>query len=398
MQKFILINPQLVYSVDTKGYCTLEALPKRVTDKRASLLIGLVPQEVGRVLATERIIDSAIPQQYPGAYSFTFEQLEPNVYQVYVVPDALLAKLRALGRDVRVVPYPAAVRAALAGNKRGEANFIERTRSFLVAAESEAPQGDDQVAVDSVGEDFLITALRGKEILAVRLAQGDPIIELQRTFAANRMESPPIVVRDEALALELASQGLKSGAMDLPGVFLGEAALEKVTHLRFLNAQEVAQQRAALGRRRAVSALAAAMLLPLLGAGAYLYFESRRAAALREGDTLSMAKQGLAFAIAGLYQERYGALARKESRQIREELYDLSISLPPQVALLSVQKDAIGLAAVIERRPGAAPFAIDDLRAALRASPFFADAEIREEYEGHVVRYVLSKSLLPPSP
>mgnify|MGYP001582047711 CR=1 FL=1 len=93
---------------------------------------------------------------------------------------------------------------------------------------------------------------------------------------------------------------------------------------------------------------------------------------------------------------RVRALSRKESLQIREELYDLSITLPPQVALLSVQKDATGLSAVMERRPGAAPFSRDDLKTAFAGSPFFADAKISEEYEGHVVRYLFSKSAPPP--
>lgn len=397
MQKFILINPQAVYSIDPPGFCTLESLPGRIKKgSREPVLIGIVPAAVGRVLATERTLDSAMPQQYPGPNSFSVEPLSSNVYQVYVAPDALLAQLRALARDVRVVPYPAAVRAALAGNKRGEPTFIERTRVFLGTTEEEAVNTDDQVALDPVGDEFLITALRGKEILAVRLAQGEPTIELQRTFAANRMENPPVATKDEALALELAAQGLKGETSDLPGVFLGEAGLEKVAQLRFLNEMEAAQQRAAAGRRRAVAVLAASMLVPLLGAASYVYFEGRRASAENEGQGLTMAKSGLAFALAGLYQERYGALARKESLQIREELYDLSISLPPQVALLSVQKDAQGISAVVERRPGAAPFAIDDLRAALHASPFFADATIQEQYEGHVVRYVLSKFNPPP--
>lgn len=395
MQRFIFINPQLVYSVDPPGFCTLDAMPSRVK-KGSAVLIGLVPQTVGRVLATERTIDSAMPQQYPGPNSYSVEALESNVYQVYVAPDALLAQLRQLGRDVRIVPYPAAVRAALAGNRRGEPTFIERTRVFLGTTENEAVQGDEQVAVDTVGDDFLVTALRGKEILAVRLAQGEPTIELQRTFAANRMANPQIATKDEALALELSSQGLKGELSDVPGAFLGEAGLDKVNQLRFMNEHEAAAQRAAAGRRKALAVLAASMLVPLLGAAAMFYFEGRLSSAQAEGEGLNMAKSGLSFALATLYQERYGALARKESLQIREELYDLTVSLPPQVAVLSVQKDMQGISAVIERRPGAAPFAIDDLRAALRTSPFFADATIQEQYEGHVVRYVLTRFNPPP--
>ena len=395
MQRFIFINPQIVYSVDPPGFCTLDAMPSKVK-KGSTVLIGLVPQTVGRVLATERTIDSAMPQQYPGANSYSVEPLESNVYQVYVAPDALLAQLRQLGRDVRIVPYPAAVRAALAGNKRGEPTFIERTRVFLGTGENDGANSDEQVAVDAVGDDFLVTALRGKEILAVRLAQGEPTIELQRTFAANRMGNPQIATKDEALALELSSQGLKGELSDVPGAFLGEAGLDKVNQLRFMNEHEAAAQRAAAGRRKALGVLAASMLVPLLGVGALVYFESRLASAQAEGDGLNMAKSGLTFALATLYQERYGALARKESLQIREELYDLTVSLPPQVAVLSVQKDLQGLSAVIERRPGAAPFAIDDLRAALRTSPFFAEATIQEQYEGHVVRYVLTRINAPP--
>ena len=395
MQTFIFINPQLVYSVSPPGFCTLESMPARVK-KGEALLIGLVPQAIGRVLATERTVDSAMPQQYPGPNSYSVEALESNVYQVYVAPDALLGQLRALARDVRIVPYPAAVRAAVVANQRGEPTFIERTRVFLGTGENEAVPTDEQVAVDLVGDDFLVTALRGKEILAVRLAQGEPSIELQRTFAANRMSNPRIVTRDEGLALELQSQGLKGEVSDLPGTFLGEAGLEKVNHLRFMNEHEAAAQRAAAGRRKAIGVLAASMLVPLLGIGGFFYFETRKALAEREGEGLALAKGGLSFALAGLYQERYGSLARKESLQIREELYDLTVSLPPQVEVLSVQKDGQALSAVIERRPGAAPFAIDDLRAALRTSPFFAEATIQEQYEGHVVRYVLTRPTPPP--
>ncbi len=400
MQKFIVITPQLVHSVGKPGaYCTLDEVPALLGKQRGPVLFAIVPQTVGRVLATERTIDTAMPGQFPGPNSFSIEPLESTVYQVYVAPDELLNRLRAMARDVRVVPYPAAVRATVATHRRPqESRLLERTRVFLagaVAPESvRAPQ--DRVVVDRLGDDYLITALRGREILVVRFAQGgDPVTELQRSLAANRMSDPVILTKDQALALELKSQGFNAEVAELPGELIGESGLEKVLSLRFLNEMEVAQQRAVEGRRRAASFLGVSLLLAAVAGGAHFYLQNLQARAFAENEALVAPRAARLSRLISLYQERYATLAKRESLQIREELYDLSISLPPQVALLSVQKDSLGLSAVVERRPGAAPFSRDDLRSALAASPFFADAKIREEYEGHVVRYLLSK---PPAP
>ncbi|MHB8872386.1 MAG: hypothetical protein ACYC8T_01745 [Myxococcaceae bacterium] len=400
MMKFIVISPQLVCCVDRDGgFCTLDEVPKYIGKQKGPLLFAIVPQWVGRVLGTERTIDSAMAHQFPGENSFSFEPIEANVYQVYVAPDELLTKLRSMGRDVRVVPYPAAVRAAIGGQKRQEQRFLERTRVFLAGAT--APEasagGPERVAIDSFGDGFLVTALRGREILLVRFAQGgDPAIELQRSLAGTRMENPVILTKDNDLAMELKVQGFNAELAEFPETLFGEQGLDKVLSLRFLNEMEAAQVRLLEGRKRVVGGLGASAALAALAAGAFLFLRGTQALAESEGAELAQKKATVLVQLAALYQERYASLARKESLQIREELYDLSISLPPQVALLSVEKSATGLSAVVERRPGAAPFSREDLRSALAASPFFADVTIREEYEGHVVRYVLNKPLVPP--
>lgn len=401
MRKFIVISPEQVCCLDEGGeFCTLDEVPQRLGKYRGPLLFAIVPQTIGRVLGTERTIDTAMPQQYPGANSFSIEALEPNVYQVYVAPDELLQRLRSMGRDVRVVPYPAAVRAALGEQKRPAASLIERTRIFLSGPESENPDAanrpTEQVVVDSLGGDFLVTALRGREILVERYAQGgDPVIEVQRSLAANRMDNPIIFTKDEDLALELKSQGFNAELTDLPGVLVGESAVEQVQALRFMNELEVTQKRAREGRRQAGVIFVVALVIGGLAAAAFSTLRAMQAFAESEGVTLAATKVSQIAQLTTLYQERYASLARQESLQIREELYDLSITLPPQVALLSVQKDATGLSAVMERRPGAAPFSRDDLRSAFAGSPFFANAKISEEYEGHVVRYLFSKPAPP---
>lgn len=394
MKKFVVINPDLVYCPGSElRTCTLDDLPGMI-DGKGQVLFAVVPQMVGRVLATERTLDSVMPQQFPGANSFRAEPLETNVFQVYVAPDELLARLRSMAREVSVVPYPAAVRHVVTSLQTSEASsFRERTRVFLasIAVDIRKVSQPERVAIDTLGEDYLITAMRGNEILTVRYVRGgEPGIELQRTMAAHRMEEPVILTRDEDLALELKSQGYTADVADVDGDLLGQSALDKVLNLRFLTDIEVAREKARENRRRGLMIFAVALLSLIAGALAFGYTRAQQALADAETRKLQKKQVDRAAQLATLYQERYASLARGESVGIREELFDLSISLPPQVVLVSVQKDARGLSAVVERRPGAAPFSRQDLASALAASPFFAKAKIKEEYEGHLVRYVMS--------
>jgi len=231
----------------------------------------------------------------------------------------------------------------------------------------------------------------------VRLLHGgDPSSELRRSLAAARMEDPIILTLDEQLSLELRSQGFTADRAELPPGMMGQSALDKVLGLRFLTEAEVARDRAH-SRRLKGAALVGASVAVLLGAGAaFVVFQSDLVTAESQNTQLVDSQRTAADRLSTLYGERYATLARSESVAVHEELFDLSISLPPQVALISVQKDATGLSAVVERRAGAAPFSRSNLVSALASSPFFAKAEIHEEYEGHLVRYVL-KVPRPPA-
>ena len=402
MKRFVVISPDLVYCPGAaQRTCTLDDVPAMI-DGKGSVLFAIVPQAVGRVLATERTLDSVMPQQFPGPNSFRAEPLEPNVYQVYVAADELLTRLRGMAREVSVVPYPAAVRHvvnSLQTSEGGGHGFRERTRVFLqsIAVDIRKVEAPERVAVDVLGEDYLITAMRGQEVLAVRLVHGgEPAIELQRPLAGNRMEDPVVLTRDEDLALELKSQGYTAEVADVEGDLIGQSGLDKVLSLRFLTDIEVAREKARETKRRGAAIVVVALAVLAAAGVAFAMTTGAKAHAAALGRKLADPQRELAAQVATLYQARYASLARRESVAIREELFDLSICLPPQVALVSLQKDNAGLSAVVERRPGAAPFSRADLVSALATSPFFAKAKIREEFEGHLVRYILSVPVAPP--
>lgn len=409
MLRFVVVNPDLVYSLDSKsgGVCTVDDLPNVLGKQSKPLLFAVVPQAVGRVLATERTIDSALPQQFPGANSFSFEPLETNAYMAYVASDELLGKLRALGRDVRLVPYPPAVYNALQGAAALEkTNLFERTRMVLTTA-VRLPGSDDaaksMVAIDVIGSGMLISAFRGKEVVAVRFAQGgDPLMEVQRTVAGARIDSPTIYCKDPDLLMELQAHGYTAQIIESRGAFIGETSmekpgLEKLLQLRFLNEQEVMQKKAAEGRKRAVSYFLAAAVLLGVVAGVDVLLRTQKLLVVKEGEKITETKVALTNQLSSLYQERYGSLARKQSIAVREELLDLSIALPPQVSLVTIEKTQSTLKATIERHPQAAPFTRDDLVSALTSSSLFGKATIKEDYEGHTIRYVLTKTTPPPA-
>ncbi|MGI5861208.1 MAG: hypothetical protein ACOX6T_04015 [Myxococcales bacterium] len=399
MRTFVVITHDLVYcpSLDP-SICTLDEVAN-VVNPNEPLLFAIVPFAVTRMLGTERTIDVVVSQQYPGAYSFQTEPLETNVFQVYVAHDELLARLRAMSREVSIVPYPAAVRHVV-NSMQGElgTSLRERTRVFIQSLTSDITKAPppERLAIDCIDEDYLITAIRGQEILAVRLVHGgDPIIEAQRTIAGNRMENPLVLTRDNDLAMEFKVQGFTAEYADVDGDLLGLSGAEKVLTLRFRTELELAREKARENRRRSLMYLFASLVL--LGGASAAWVYTRAAQALAEAQALRLTSERdtLSGQLAELYQERYAAIAQRESVFLSEELFDLSISLPPQVKLLSLQKDATGLVATMERQQGAAPFARADLAAALSASPFFSKAQIKEEFEGHMVRYILTVPSTP---
>jgi hypothetical protein len=397
MKRIVIINPTRVWVEGAQHYVSLEALLEQQPTNE-TLLIGVIPTEVGRVLATSRTLDAAMTQQYPGENSYSTQPLEANVHQVYVAPDALLGKLRKLARDVRIVPYPAAVLATVM-KQRPQRSLIERTQVFLGTKDDELEtEGRERevLAIDMIGDEYLMTAIRSQEVVAVRYAQGDVVTEIQRTLAGARMDAPVLLCKDEQLSLELQAQGFQSENLESSGPLIGAGALQKVEPARFLNQFEVAQKRRAESRRKALGFLAVAFLSLLVAAGAWAIFGAKGALAVGKSRELEQQKQEQLDALAGLYGERYGTFARARSLQIRDEVFDLMTVLPPQVLMMSVKKDATGTQAVVERRPQAAPFNSDDLRAALRASSFFSAAQISEEYDGHLIRYVLK--VAPQSP
>jgi hypothetical protein len=391
MKRIIILSQARVWVEGSKNFLTVEELLAQPPQKD-TLLIGIVPAEVGRVLATPRTLDGAMAQQYPGENSFSTLPIDTNVHQVYAAPDALLGKLRKLSKDVRIVPYPAAVMAAVTKQRR-QLSLIERTQVFLSARQSEAAaeeEGKREVlAIDSVGDDeYLMTAIRDREVLGVRYAQGEVVSEVQRTLASARMDAPVLMCTDEQLSLELKAQGFEAELLDVQP-FIGVETLRKVEDVRFLNQFEVAQKRQAQSRRTALLLNGMALALFVVVAGVWLLLSARAEATNRRRAQLEAAKQEQLAALGALYADRYGSIARGRSLQIRNEVFDLSTVLPPQVVMLNVKKDAAGTVALVERRPQAAPFNTDDLRAALRASSYFSTAEITEQYDGHLIRYVL---------
>lgn len=392
MKKFIVISPDLVWVAHGEGgVTTLDDLPNHLKTKEDALF-AIIPQ-VQRIVATDRTLDTVMAQTFPPAENaFRAEPIEDNVFQVYVARTEMLDRLRSLGREVYVVPYPAAVRHAVSTlNPEAESSLRERTRVFLQSF-TEAPKSNEKVVVDVLGQDYIITALRGAEVLAVRHVRGgEPVMEMQRTLASARMDNPGIMSRDQDFILELQSQGFEAEMPDLPGLMVGESVLDKVTSLRYLTDIEIARERARQNKRKAVTAFSVGLGFLAVAGGGYAVVHGKLVEQRSRTATLTRDIEDKQAAVSANYQERYATIARGESVSMHEELFDLSTSLPPQVVLQSIERDAAtGLVATLERRPGAAPFSKSDLKSALSASPFFSTAEIVEKYEGHLVRYVLT--------
>jgi hypothetical protein len=399
VKKFIVISPDLIWVAHGEGgVTTLDDLPNHLQTKEDALF-AILPQ-IQRVVATERTLDTVMAQTFsPGENSFRAEPLEDNVFQVYVARTELLDRLRSLGREVFIVPYPAAVRHALSTlNPEADSSLRERTRVFLQAL-TETPKSDEKVIVDVLGQDYVITAMRGKEVLAVRHVRGgEPVMEMQRTLASARMDNPGVLSRDQDFILELQSQGFEAELPDLPGLMVGESVLDKVTSLRYLTDIEIARERARQNKRKAVTAFSVGLGMLAVAGGAYAVVHGKLVEQKTRNATLMRDIEDKQAAVSANYQERYATVARAESVSMHEELFDLSTALPPQVVLQSIERDATtGLVATLERRPGAAPFSKSDLKSALASSPFFAAAEIVEKYEGHLVRYVLTVKPAPPA-
>lgn len=401
MRRFIVINPGLVCALDSRGeLLALDDVPRLLGTKKGPVLFAVLPQAVGRLIATERTIDSALPSQFPGDFRFSLDQLTDNSFQVFVLDKELMERLRSMAADVRIIPYPVAVRLAYAQQQKNRQwGLVEMTRvalrqTFDDAASSTA---SEQVAIDRVGDGMLVTVLRDREVLLARYAEGDPTIELQRTLAGARVFNPTILVNDEELAMELRANGAAADVTQETGAFLGEPGFEKALSFRFMTEAEVAQRSIVERRRRGVLTLSASVGIFLICGVFYGAIRWAYMSAVNEQRALQQQKDTELARLVSLNQERYASVARRESVSLQEEFFDLSTSLPPQVALVSVEKSAEGLSAVVERRPGAAPFSRGDLVTALTNSPYFSGTKISEEYEGHMVRYKLAGPPAPPS-
>ncbi len=392
MRRVVFINQDMVYVENATRLVSMEELAKAKLGKNTKLLVGVVPSEATRLLASARTLDSAVTQQCPPGSSVATELLATNTYQVYSVPDATLDALRALSNRVTLVPYPAAVARALT-KESGRRSLVERTQVFLLGRSAEPDPAENQrevVAVEVFDSAYLFTALRGNEVLTVRLATGNVMTELQRTLASARFDTPVIVCSDEQVSLDLQANGFEVEEAPATDGFIGLGALEQITSIRFLNQFESARLREAANRRRLLAYLGVAVVAFALAGAARLYFGTREALGSSTQASLTIERDTLRAGLVALHQERVGSEVRKKSKQVREELFDLVTLLPPQVELLSVTRDQQGLSAVLERRAQATPFSRVELVELLHASTYFQGARITEEYEGHLVRYVLT--------
>ncbi len=392
MRRVVFINQDLVYVESAARLVSMEELAKAKLGKNPKLLVGVVPSDTSRVLASARTLDSAVTQQCPPGSSVATEPLATNTYQVYSVPDATLDALRALSNQVTLVPYPAAVARALS-KESGRRSLVERTQVFLLGRSAEPEPSELQrevVAVEVFESSYLFTALRGNEVLTVRLATGNVMTELQRTLASARFDTPVIVCSDEQVGLDLQANGFEVEEAPATDGFIGLGALQQITSIRFLNQFESARLREAANRKRLLGYLGVAVVAFALAGAARLYLATREALASSTQAALTTERDTLRAGLVSLHQERVGSEVRKKSKQVREELFDLVTLLPPQVELLSVTRDQNGLSAVLERRAQATPFSRVELVELLRASTYFKGARITEEYEGHLVRYVLA--------
>lgn len=403
MKKFLVVSDDLVWVDDARiGHDNLVTFDRlrELVPRKGPVLFAVLPKAVTRIFATERTIDSAVATQFAGNNSVRAEALGPNLYQVLVVDDEFLGRLRELSSEAMIVPYPIAVRHAIRAPVTTDSTSVrDRTRLFLsMVTQTGAPSQTERIVVDVFADGHLLMiAFRGKEVLATRHVRGgDIFLELQRTLASARLESATVYSTNRDLANEFKAHGYAAEHVDEPGdPPLGMPQADKVTSLRFLSAVEIAREHASKKRQRALLATAVSVGLCALAGGAFAFTKVAQARAERDGSELQQQQQAKAAELAALNMERYASTAAKESVRVSEELFDLLVSLPPQVALVSLEHDQRSLLATIERRPQAAPFSRSDLQAALAASPFFAKAKIDEEYDGHLVRYLLTVPVPP---
>lgn len=368
-------------------------------DPNEPCLVGIVPVLSALVTASDQTLDAAVASRFPPGHSVRTESLGPNLYQAFALDGELFERLRQIGKEVHLVPYGAAVRQAVQAQVEPPLTLRERTRillGFRKGGEPDVggPVADEQaerVVVDSIDDEHVITALRKREVLAVRHVRGgDPATEIQRTIAANRMGSPRVLCTDHQVTMELQVRGYTAEDLEVERLLAGLPALEQALELRFLTATELTRGRSQRHRLQAVAAAGVAAALLVAAAVAYLATAGSLSTEEHRRASLETERMSAAARLTELHQGRYGEVARRESVQLRDTVFDLGLSLPSQVDLVQVEMTAGGLAAVVERKAGAAPFSRGDLEAAIAVSGIFGTATVREEYEGHVIRYLLN--------
>jgi hypothetical protein len=395
--KLVVLGPDLVVYDDGTGaprFVELSAALDLMRGKE-EVIVGVGPLQIGALNASERTLDAVLADRMPAAHTMLTELLGPNFYQAFAIEDELFTKLRGLAKTVRVVPYAAAVRHVLRSRLSTGAKAPLSDAGDAGALVSPRREGEGRigecVVLEPVSAEFLLTALRDDEVLAVRRVRGgDPIVEFQRTLAASRMGNPAVLCVDPELAEQLKTRGYAAEPIGAAGSMVGWKSLDEVADFRFLSTQEIARARSLRGRARAIGITASAFGALVLAAGAYGLCHSAGIRAAIDRDHLVVARDVLKSQVSELVAEKHAAVAAASSVRIHRELFDLLLSLPPQVKIISLEKDRQGdLTLLLERRADAAPFGRKDLVAALEESAHFRSAEIREEYLGHIIRYEL---------
>jgi hypothetical protein len=406
MQRLVVIGSDLVVGTANGSVWEFRELDsaRDLVDADEPCVIGVVPVLSGMLTASDKTLDSVLASQFPPAHTIRTERLGETQFQGFAIEDVLLDQLKNLGREILVVPYGLAVRHVVVGEPQQPTRTHRLTAVFRrKGAQTTDPTIEaavnETIVIDTLEGEFLLTAMRGQEVLAVRRVRGgNPVIELQRTAAASRMAAPRVLCANPDLLSDLATRGFRTEPLRLAGPLAGWAGLEATQHLRFLTPQELAREHAQQHRNRALGTLSAAVAMLVLAAGVWFYTLTGRVGAESARDAVMEQRNQLTAKLATLYPDRYPAIARQTSVQIHNELFDLGLLLPPQVELISLEKGEGHISAVVERRAGAAPFGRADLEAALFGSPYFGKASIAEEFQGTTIRYRVGIGVRPPPP
>ncbi len=430
MAKAILLDNERI--VVTKGNKlvagTMAELEQVITEPTD---VGVVPTELLRLVATsEDGLHRQVSERLPQGSVYCWEKVDTAVYQVFVMPEAMLQGLRTCKRVRAVVPYAILARegqkAALPAGTFSQivtGGLITRAgRAFLGPDSTEGPtvgtsatsttttaaaKKNEVMVVDSLLDRFAIVAIQGTEIKAVRalFPEDDLQREVAITLQGLNMPNCPIYTSARKVADLLSSGGRDANAVRLPPDVpaIGLHGFRKVPAVQFYLANELARERRRQVRRRELRSVTMMGVLLVVAVGLAGLATARRMVAEHELAALRQQQLQTSDQHSALFRERYASLLTRRSFDLPQAWVELEFMMPPQLAVQHVSATPEGMVAILARRETPIdqrdpPITLKEIRAAVARSGSWRGATVSMIIETQDFLYKLEKMREPASP